>query len=115
LNELYREVKPQGRVSRYFVNRLKEPDMITSKFRIAALAVAVVAMATPALAAKRVPAGYDARAQAIGPVESEGMSAQRADALRECNTQANKLLQKDWGVMQTETLNACLAQHGQQE
>jgi hypothetical protein len=89
--------------------------MITSKFQLAALAIAVAAMASPALAAKHAPPGYDARAQALGPPESEGMSTQRSDALRECNTQANKLLQKDWGVMQTEVLNACLAQHGQQE
>jgi hypothetical protein len=89
--------------------------MMTSKLRLATLAIAIAAMATPALAAKRVHPGYEANAQAIGPVESDGMSAQRADALRQCNTQSNKLLQKDWGVMQTEVLNACLAQHGQQE
>jgi hypothetical protein len=89
--------------------------MMTSKLRLAALAIGVAAMASPALAAKRIPPGYEANAQAIGPMESDGMSAHRADALRKCNTQANKLLQKDWGVMQTEKLNACLAQHGEQE
>jgi hypothetical protein len=88
--------------------------MIASKLHIVALAIGVAAIASPALARTQHP-GYEARAQVLGLAEPDGMSSHRAEALRECNTEANKLLQKDWGVMQTEMLNACLAQQGEQE
>jgi hypothetical protein len=90
--------------------------MITSKLSALALAVAVVAVASPALAAtKHAHRGYTARAQAIDPSMSEEMTPHRADALRECNAQANKLVQKDWGVRQTTMLGACMMEHGETE
>lgn len=88
--------------------------MIAPKLHVLALAVGVAAFASPALARTQHP-GYEARAQVLGPAEPDGMSRHRADTLRECNTKANKLLQKEWGVRQTEVLNSCLFEHGEQE
>jgi hypothetical protein len=88
--------------------------MIASKLHVFALAIGVAAIASPALAKTWHP-GYEARAQAPGAVGPDGMTAHRADALRECNAEANKLLQTDWGVRQTEVLNSCLAEHGEME
>jgi hypothetical protein len=46
--------------------------------------------------------------------ESEGvMSAARAKALRDCSAEMNKLVQKDWGVMQNTDFAACMTQHGE--
>jgi hypothetical protein len=90
--------------------------MITSKLSALALAVAVVTVVSPALAAARhAHPGYAARAQAIDSDTSEGMTSHRAEALRECNAEANKLLQKDWGVRQTTMLGACMMEHGETE
>lgn len=67
---------------------------------LAALVVglAVGALATPSLAQR-----------------SEGMSNERAKALRECNAQAGKFKQYTWGDTEITTYRACMMQHGQQE
>jgi hypothetical protein len=90
--------------------------MVTSKLSALALAIATITVASPALAANRhAHPGYAARAQAIDPDMSEGMTPRRAEVLRECNAEANKLLQKDWGVRQTTMLGACMMEHGETE
>jgi hypothetical protein len=43
------------------------------------------------------------------------VTADRARALRECSEQANKLVQKDWGVMQNTTMNSCMTSRGQMQ
>src|SRR5690349_20648685 len=46
--------------------------------------------------------------------ESEaGISATRAKALRDCSAEMNKLVQKDWGVMQNTDFASCMTQHGE--
>lgn len=97
--------------------------MITSKLSTVALALSVAAaIASPALAASKhhhtsqhAHPGYAARAQSMDPDMSEGMTAHRAEALRECNDVSGKLLQKDWGVRQSEMYGACMMQHGERE
>ena len=46
---------------------------------------------------------------------AEGMSSERAQALRQCNAQAGKMSQYTWGDHQIDSYRACMAQHGQQE
>jgi hypothetical protein len=90
--------------------------MIAPKLHALALIIGAVAMASSASAASRGKSGYNARAQVIEPAGStgsEGVSAHRASALRECNTQAGKLVEKDWGVRQSEIYGACMSQHGE--
>jgi hypothetical protein len=79
------------------------------------LALALTVAATPALARQHAHhPGYAARAQA--PDADEGvMTPERDRALRECSALSNKLLQKDWGVMQDTTEQSCMAEHGQME
>ena len=84
------------------------------------LGLAVAAAASPAMAAQKhrtANPGYAARAQAVPSEESssEGVTADRARALRECSEQANKLVQKDWGVMQNTTMNSCMTSRGQMQ
>ena len=87
-----------------------------------ALGVVLAAAGSPALAQKRPHAthpGHAARAQALPDqdVSGEGstMTPARERALRECTEQANKLVQKDWGVMQNTTMGSCMNSHGQMQ
>jgi hypothetical protein len=45
----------------------------------------------------------------------EGMSSNRAQALKDCNSQAAKYKQYTWGDYEINAYRACMAQHGQQE
>ena len=97
--------------------------MMLINFRNAAaafvMAAAVAAAASPATAAQKHRAanpGYAARAQALPAQQAPGegtMTADRERALRECSEVANKLVQKDWGVMQNTVMNSCMVSHGQ--
>ena len=101
--------------------------MTASKLCVVALSLCVpLAAAAPALArspekpgynarAQAAPQGYNARAQAVEPEESEGVSANRAKALRECSEESGKLLQKDFGVRQTSNYGACMTSRGEAE
>jgi hypothetical protein len=46
---------------------------------------------------------------------SEGMSSSRAQALKNCNTQAGKYKRYVWGDYEIDAYRACMAQRGQQE
>ena len=77
---------------------------------------------SPAVAQRRAPArlpGHAARAQALpdqdGSGEGTTMTPDRERALRECSEQANKLVQKDWGVMQNTVMNSCMSSRGQMQ
>jgi hypothetical protein len=88
-----------------------------------AVGFVVAAAASPSVAAstkRAVHPGHAARAQAggAGAARARGagdgsMTSQREQALRECSERANKLVQRDWGVMQNTTMNACMTEHGQ--
>lgn len=89
-----------------------------------ALSLAVVAAASPASAAhkhKHVShAGRAANAQAVeGDFGADNggfvMTKARETAIRECSGQMNRLVQKDWGVMQNETFSSCMVEHGQMQ
>ena len=54
-------------------------------------------------------------ATAAGPAAALSISPQRAQALRQCNAQANKFAQYTWGETQSDHLRACMARHGQPE
>ena len=89
--------------------------MIKFRLRTAALAstLAAAAVASPALAKERARhPGFEARAQAVDPGEAL-MTPEREKALRECSEIANRLVQKDWGVMQDERMGSCMRGHGQ--
>ena len=81
---------------------------------VLALALAVAATVQPASAKQQTHRGHDARAQAIDPGEA-AMTPEREKALRECSEHANRLMQKDWGVMQGEQMASCMNAHGQPE
>jgi hypothetical protein len=80
------------------------------------LGLATAFAASPALAKKREPAGYSARAEAIGP-DTGGltMSGARAAAIRDCNEKAASLRDYTWGDQQSDQYRACMAQRGEQE
>ncbi|WP_068020687.1 hypothetical protein [Rhodoplanes sp. Z2-YC6860] len=90
-----------------------------------ALSLAVAAAASPASAAahkhKHVSrAGHDANAQAVegdfgGGNDGFVMTKARETAIRECSGQMNRLVQKDWGVMQNESFSSCMVEHGQMQ
>jgi len=63
-----------------------------------AVALAASALATPSFAQR-----------------SEGMSTNRAQALKDCNSQAAKYKQYVWGDYEIDAYRACMAQHGPQE
>jgi hypothetical protein len=66
---------------------------------LAAIAVALAVSASPTFAQMSVPAASAARAQAI----------------RECNTSAQKYALYTWGNLQLYVYRACMAQHRQAE
>jgi uncharacterized low-complexity protein len=89
-----------------------------------ALSLAVVAAVSPASAAQKHKhvshAGRAANAQAVegdagGANGGVVMDKAREDAIRECSGQSNRLVQKDWGVMQGEMFASCMTQHGQMQ
>jgi hypothetical protein len=75
--------------------------MRISTLLITALAVtlAASALATPSFAQR----------------SEEGMSSSRAQALKNCNTEAGKYKQYVWGDYEINAYRACMAQRGQQE
>ena len=83
---------------------------------VAILAVALAMATSPALAAKRANAGYDARAQAVGgDVTGAATRGDREQALRECSAKAEGMKQYTWGVQQGYMFRDCMAGHGQME
>jgi len=88
--------------------------MITFGKLSAAVAVALTLASAPALAKSH--AGRAARAQAIEDVISqEGVSLERAQALRACNVIAAPFGNYTWGVTQSDVYRNCMTQHGQAE
>ena len=90
------------------------------KFRIfaAALGVALTVASAPALAKSRAnQAGYAARAQAVESVvvDGNGISAERAQALRECNQLAEPIKGYTLITSQFAAYRVCMQQHGQPE
>jgi hypothetical protein len=83
-----------------------------------ALALVISGMGVTAqaqAATKHHQRGHSAYARAVGN-EGDGdmtMSAHREKMIRECSGQMNKLVQKDWGVMQNTTFAACMTEHGE--
>lgn len=60
--------------------------------------------------------GHQAYARAINSEEggeAMPMSPHRDKMMRECSGLSNKLVQKDWGVMQNTTYAACMTEHGE--
>jgi hypothetical protein len=100
-----------------------ETNMTTNLIKFgkftAAVAVALtVAVSTPALAKSRgAQAGHAARAQAIERViTQEGVSLDRAQALRFCNDLAVPFKEYTWGGNQASQIyRSCMAQQGQLE
>ena len=83
-----------------------------------ALALSLAAVvATPVLAAQRTThPGHAARAQAVpGDAGGEGISAQRAAAIRDCMNTSDKFSQSTWGNRQFDEYRACMAGHGEVE
>ena len=99
--------------------------MTSQNFSAAAFAFCVAtaaAFASPAVAATKhhhhhhTGTASEARAQALDPTAAaEGVSAHRAQALRECSVESGKLVQKDWGVRQSEVYGSCMMEHGEAE
>jgi hypothetical protein len=92
---------------------------MTTAFRLTAIALmfSAVAASSQALAATKHHhhRGHAAYARAVGS-EGDGemtMNAHREKMIRECSGQMNKLVQKDWGVMQNTTFAACMTEHGE--
>jgi hypothetical protein len=84
----------------------------------AALAVALaVVSSVPAFAGSRASnAGLTARAQVLhSRVPQEGVSNDRAQALRECNALAAPIKDYAYGHTQNAIYRSCMAQHGQPE
>lgn len=91
--------------------------MIKFRVFIAALGVALTLASAPALAKSRAAhPGYAARAQAIEAVVApDGVSRDRAKALRECNALAAPFKDYTWGNTQSDLYRSCMTQHGQPE
>ena len=83
-----------------------------------ALAVVLtVAASTAALAKSRAQAGHAARAQATEQViTQDGVSLERAQALRDCNGQIASFKEYTWGGnAPSQIYRSCMAKHGQPE
>ena len=84
----------------------------------AALAVALTVISAPALAQGRANhAGFAARAQAQiqNVITQDGVSSERAQALRACNALAAPFKDYTWGNTQADLYRSCMTQRGQQE
>jgi hypothetical protein len=76
----------------------------------------VITSVVPALGASRInTSARNARAQVIEQSAGAeyGISAHRANAIRECSERAGKFIQRSWGVRQLEIEGACMAEHGE--
>jgi hypothetical protein len=90
--------------------------MILTKTAIAVLTLVLAAVASPASARSRAAhPGYDARAQAIGDGNGMSISAVRAKALEECNQEASKFVDYNWGITELDRYRVCMAERGQPE
>ena len=82
---------------------------------IAVAAIGLTVASVPALAKSRgAQLGYGARAQAIESV-TDGVSRERAQALRDCNDLSAPYRNSIWGNWQSDIYRSCMAQRGQQE
>lgn len=82
---------------------------------IAVAAIGLTVASAPALAKSRgVQLGHEARAQAIESL-TEGVSLDRAQALRDCNQLAEPIKSYTLITAQFAAYRSCMAQHGQQE
>ena len=91
--------------------------MTSTTFRnvATAFAVALTLASAPAFAKSQLsPAARAAHAQAFEAVQ-DGISLDRAQALRECNGQVFSLKNYTWGNTQTDLYRSCMTQHGQPE
>jgi len=87
---------------------------MTSRAITLALVLGAVGVTSQAQAAtKHHHRGHGAYARATDEGGEGQMNAHRASAIRECSGQMNKLVQKDWGVMQNTTFAACMTEHGE--
>src|SRR5262245_7281294 len=87
-------------------------------FAAALAVVLMVAASTPALAKSRAAqAGHAARAQAVEQViTQDGVSLDRAQALRDCNNQVASFKEYTWGGnAPSQIYRSCMAKHGQPE
>jgi hypothetical protein len=82
---------------------------------ILAAAIAVATASSPALAASH----HNSRAgfNAFGAAQdvTDGMSTDRAQALRDCNDATSKMRDYTWGVTIGQNYRVCMQQHGQPE
>jgi hypothetical protein len=89
--------------------------MINLRTFTAVVAVALTVASAPALAKSRgVQVGHEARAQAIETV-TDGVSLDRAQALRDCNRLAEPIKSYTLITAQFAAYRSCMAQHGQPE
>ena len=91
--------------------------MIKFRIFIAAVGVALTVASAPALAKSGAAhPGYAARAQAVEVVAPpDGVSRERAKALRECNALVAPFKDYTWGNTQSDVYRSCMTQHGQPE
>ncbi len=91
--------------------------MIKFRIFIATVGVALTLASAPALAKSQVAhPGYAARAQAIEAVVApDGVSHDRARALRECNLLAEPIKGYTLITSQFAAYRSCMTQHGQPE
>lgn len=92
--------------------------MITIRNFTAVLAIALTVASAPALAKSRASShpGYSARAQAIeSMVTQDGVSLDRAQALRACNDLAAPFRNYTWGHIESDVYRNCMVRHGQSE
>ncbi len=87
---------------------------MTKRHSIAAFALAAALAAGAAPASAQTADSFDANLEAIGP-RLAARAAERAQALRECNGQSERLTNYTWGSQQLEVYRACMARHGQPE
>ncbi len=91
----------------------------TSRWIALALVVSALGTSSQAFAATKHQStrGHQAYARAIGEdvgnAGEGGMSAGRDKAIRDCSTDMNKYVQKDWGVSQNTHFADCMTQHGE--
>jgi hypothetical protein len=90
--------------------------MIKFRILIATLGVALTLVSTPGLAKSRVNIGHAAQAQSVEAVIApNGVSRDRAQALRACNDLAAAFKEYTWGHTQSDIYRSCMTQHGQPE
>ena len=91
--------------------------MINSRKFTAAIAVALAVVSAPALAKSRAShVGHLVLQQSIeGVTAPDGVSPDRARALRACNEFAAPFKNYTWGHTQDDLYRSCMARHGQPE